>query len=218
MRERVGGVDRLREVRREGRSGSDGPEPRVRGEGSEKTSHPTPSIGLDEGPRDVKAVFTRLASGPRPTHRFGRQARECYLDYAGFHVDWEHRPDPDSPLYMQVSRDGFVLRLTEHFGDGAPGACCYVDFLGAKALHEKLSAKNDPYWRSGVPKTAAGRPQRTPVDPFGNKRYLGKKRGCGEKASPKRSTPLRDTPEGPSGKPGDELRGSVLTAQFGSRL
>ncbi len=74
---------------------------------------------------------------------------------------------------MQVSRDGLVLRLTEHFGDGAPGACFPVDDLGAKALHAKLSAKNDPYWRSGDPKTAAGRPQLTPVDPFGNELYLG---------------------------------------------
>lgn len=114
------------------------------GEGAEKTFRPTPSIGLDEGPRDVQAVFTCLASDPGPTHLFGRQAHECDLDYAGFHVDRELRPDPNSPRYMQVSRDGLVLRPTEHLGDGAPGACFQVDFLGAKALPAKLSAKNDP--------------------------------------------------------------------------
>jgi hypothetical protein len=39
------------------------------------------------------------------------KAREFYLDYAGFRVDWEHRFDPTAPLYMQVSRDGLVLHL-----------------------------------------------------------------------------------------------------------
>jgi hypothetical protein len=39
------------------------------------------------------------------------KAREFYLDYAGFHLDWEHRFEPTVPLYMQVSRDAssFIL-------------------------------------------------------------------------------------------------------------
>jgi len=49
------------------------------------------------------------------------KAREFYLDYAGFKVDWEHRVEPTAPLYMQVSRDGLVLHLSEHYGDGSPG-------------------------------------------------------------------------------------------------
>lgn len=101
------------------------------------------------------------------------KAREFYLDYAGFHLDWEHRSGPDSPLYMQVSRDGLVLHLSEHYGDGSPGACFHVEFLGVKSLHAELSAKNYPYWRPGITKTYGGTPQLTLVDPFGNKLYLG---------------------------------------------
>lgn len=38
-----------------------------------------------------------------------------------FRVDWEHRFEPGFPLYLQVSRDGLVLHLSEHHGDGSPG-------------------------------------------------------------------------------------------------
>jgi hypothetical protein len=100
------------------------------------------------------------------------KAREYYLDYAGFHLDWEHREASDSPLYMQVSRDGLVLHLSEHFGDGSPGTCFHVEFHGVKALHVELSAKKYPYWRPGVTKSYAGTAQLTLVDPFGNKLYL----------------------------------------------
>jgi catechol 2,3-dioxygenase-like lactoylglutathione lyase family enzyme len=42
------------------------------------------------------------------------KAREFYIDYLGFKVDWEHRFDPDAPVYMQISRDGLVIHLSEH--------------------------------------------------------------------------------------------------------
>jgi hypothetical protein len=37
------------------------------------------------------------------------KAREFYLDWLGFTVDWEHRFEPELPLYQQVSRSGLVL-------------------------------------------------------------------------------------------------------------
>ena len=37
------------------------------------------------------------------------KAREFYVDFLGFNVDWEHRFEPGLPLYMQVLRDGCVL-------------------------------------------------------------------------------------------------------------
>ncbi|MGA7859813.1 MAG: glyoxalase superfamily protein, partial [Terracidiphilus sp.] len=81
------------------------------------------------------------------------KAREFYLDYAGFHLDWEHRFEPDSPLYMQVSRDGLVLHLSEHYGDGSPGTRFQVDFEGVRELRAELSAKGYPYWRPGITKS-----------------------------------------------------------------
>jgi catechol 2,3-dioxygenase-like lactoylglutathione lyase family enzyme len=32
------------------------------------------------------------------------KAREFYLDFLGCKVDWEHRFEPDAPVYMRVSR------------------------------------------------------------------------------------------------------------------
>ena len=50
-----------------------------------------------------------------------RKAREFYVDFLGFTVDWEHRLEPDLPLYMQVSRGNLVLHLSEHHGGVSPG-------------------------------------------------------------------------------------------------
>jgi catechol 2,3-dioxygenase-like lactoylglutathione lyase family enzyme len=97
------------------------------------------------------------------------KAREFYLDYAGFHVDWEHRFDDNAPLYMQVSRDGLVLHLSEHYGDGSPGTRFQVTFKGVRELLAEISAKNYRYWRPGITETFWGRDQLNLLDPFGNR-------------------------------------------------
>jgi catechol 2,3-dioxygenase-like lactoylglutathione lyase family enzyme len=33
------------------------------------------------------------------------KAREFYVEFLGFKVDWEHRFEPGTPLYMQLSQD-----------------------------------------------------------------------------------------------------------------
>jgi len=97
------------------------------------------------------------------------KAREFYLDYADFRVDWEHRFDPSAPLYMQVSRDGLVLHLSEHHGDGSPGVRCQVMFQGVREVHAELATKNYPDWRPGITETFWGTEQLNLLDPFGNK-------------------------------------------------
>ena len=47
------------------------------------------------------------------------KAREFYIEFLGFKVDFEHRFEPDLPLFMQVSLGDVVLYLSEHHGD-----CC----------------------------------------------------------------------------------------------
>jgi glyoxalase superfamily protein len=54
------------------------------------------------------------------------KAREFYLDFLGCKVDWEARFTPDSPVYMQVSRQDFALHLSDHHGDATPGSHVYV--------------------------------------------------------------------------------------------
>lgn len=48
------------------------------------------------------------------------KAKEFYIQYLGFTLDWEHRFDDSAPLYMQISRDSLKIHLTEHYGDCSP--------------------------------------------------------------------------------------------------
>ena len=63
------------------------------------------------------------------------KAREFYVGFLGFTIDWEHRFEPGTPLYMQVSREGIVLHLSEHHGDGSPGVHLRIDVTGVHDLH-----------------------------------------------------------------------------------
>jgi catechol 2,3-dioxygenase-like lactoylglutathione lyase family enzyme len=39
------------------------------------------------------------------------KAKEFYVGYLGFSLDWEHHFEENTPAYLQVSRDGLVLHL-----------------------------------------------------------------------------------------------------------
>ena len=95
------------------------------------------------------------------------KAREFYVDYLGFRIDWEHRFDDDAPLYMQVSRDHVVLHLSEHHGDGTPGSAVYVTTQGVRAYHAELQARPSRYVNPGVGVDEIGTCM-TVIDPFGN--------------------------------------------------
>ena len=97
------------------------------------------------------------------------RARGFYVDWLGFTVDWEHRFHDDAPLYMQVSRDGLVLHLSEHSGDGTPGTVVYVTARGVAELHQELTAKPYRYLRPGLDEGHAGGPALNLLDPFGNR-------------------------------------------------
>ncbi|WP_376090176.1 glyoxalase superfamily protein [Roseomonas sp. CCTCC AB2023176] len=97
------------------------------------------------------------------------KAREFYLDFLGFSVDFEHRFAPDLPLFMQVSRGGLVLRLSEHHGDGSPGANVTVQATGLDALRDELLAKAYRYARPGIEEMPWGTREFRVTDPFGNR-------------------------------------------------
>jgi catechol 2,3-dioxygenase-like lactoylglutathione lyase family enzyme len=96
------------------------------------------------------------------------RAREFYVDWLGFRVDFEHRFDDDSPLYMQVSRDGLVLHLSEHSGDGTPGSVVYVTARGVAELHREIEAKPYQYLAPGLGTGPVGGDCLCLLDPFGN--------------------------------------------------
>ena len=97
------------------------------------------------------------------------KAREFYLGFLGFQVDFEHRFGDDFPLFMQVSRDGCVLRLSEHHGDACPGAAVTFMIEGISDLCAELTAKAYRYAKPGVTASEWGTLDMMIVDPFGNR-------------------------------------------------
>lgn len=96
------------------------------------------------------------------------KAREFYLGYLGFAVDFEHRFEPDLPLFMQVSRGDARLYLSEHHGDGSPGCHVTIEMSGIRYYHAELAAKNYRYMRPGLERQSWGATTVTVYDPFSN--------------------------------------------------
>jgi catechol 2,3-dioxygenase-like lactoylglutathione lyase family enzyme len=97
------------------------------------------------------------------------KAKEFYVGWLGFQVDWEHEFEPNTPKYMQVSRGNLVFHLSEHYGDGSPGAAVYVAMQGVKEFHAEITAKNYKYLRPGINRTPWNTWALDLLDPFGNK-------------------------------------------------
>ena len=59
----------------------------------------------------------RITSAPR--------SLEFYVNGLGFAVDWQHQFEPGFPLFMQLTRLGQTIFLTEHTGDCEVGGAVY---------------------------------------------------------------------------------------------
>ena len=97
------------------------------------------------------------------------KAREFYLGFLGFQVDFEHRFGDNFPLFMQVSRDGCVVRLSEHHGDACPGAAVTFMIEGIADLCTELAGKDYRYAKPDVTKSEWNTLDMSIVDPFGNR-------------------------------------------------
>lgn len=54
-----------------------------------------------------------------------RRSLAFYVDGLGFTVDWTHQFEPGFPLFMQLTRAGQTIFLTEHTGDCEVGGAVY---------------------------------------------------------------------------------------------
>jgi catechol 2,3-dioxygenase-like lactoylglutathione lyase family enzyme len=97
------------------------------------------------------------------------KAREFYVEWLGFNVDWAHRFESWAPLYMQVSRAGIVFHLSEHHGDGTPGSHVRIAITGVREFHAELSAKQYKNNRPELQRPAWGGTEFTVVDPVNNR-------------------------------------------------
>lgn len=96
------------------------------------------------------------------------RAKDFYVDFLGFTADWEHRFEPDAPVYMQVSRGDCRIHLSEHHGDGTPGTTIRVQVDELEAYHADLTAKRYKYYRPGLQDQDWGLREMSVKDPFGN--------------------------------------------------
>lgn len=97
------------------------------------------------------------------------KAKEFYVAWLGFKIDWEHRFEPGTPLYMQVSRGGCVIHLSEHHGDGTPGTAIRVKVDELEDFHAELQTRPYKNYRPGLQDQEWGAREMTVQDGSGNK-------------------------------------------------
>ncbi len=107
------------------------------------------------------------------------KAIEFYVGWLGFNIDWEHEFEPGTtPKFMQVSLNDASFYLSEHHGDGSPGAHVNIEnFTGLRQYHQQLNDKHYKYGRPGleVPEWNQRSINMTVYDPFGNQLIFSEK-------------------------------------------
>lgn len=95
------------------------------------------------------------------------KAKEFYVDFLGFKIDWEHRFGENFPLYYQISRAGLTLHLSGHHGDATPGSGVFVNMIGVRELHKELNDKDFRHAKPEITEQPWGI-EMIVTDPFGN--------------------------------------------------
>ncbi|MGG1518582.1 glyoxalase superfamily protein [Paenibacillus oryzisoli] len=97
------------------------------------------------------------------------KAKQFYLDYLGFTLAWEHRFEPDMPLYMEVVLGALKLHLSEHYGDCTPGSSIRIEIQNLDDFHARLLSQQHRYSRPGIETTPWHTREMRLTDPFGNR-------------------------------------------------
>ncbi|WP_394887230.1 glyoxalase superfamily protein [Mesorhizobium sp. AaZ16] len=100
------------------------------------------------------------------------KAREFYVGFLSFEVQWEHRFDENSPLYMEVVRDGCALHLSEHYGDASPGSAVRIRVEDITGLHRELRARDYRFAKPGLEEMPWKTREVSITDLFGNRLHF----------------------------------------------
>lgn len=105
------------------------------------------------------------------------KAREFYIDWMGFSINWEHRYGDNFPLYMEIQKDNIRLHLTEHHGDSTPGSKVFIEFNNGSLqdYHKTLTEKDYRYNKPGLETAPWNAITMEVIDPFGNKLLFSQK-------------------------------------------
>lgn len=97
------------------------------------------------------------------------KAKEFYAHFLGFNIDWEHRFEDNTPLYMQISKECCIIHLSEHHGDSSPGASLRITTKNIDKYHKELVDKRYRHARPGIQEMPWGTRDMAISDPFGNR-------------------------------------------------
>ena len=117
----------------------------------------------------VIAAWSSLPEEARQRILDEAKAREFYIDYLGFKIEFEHRFNDNAPLFMGISRGDVYLFLSEHHGDGIPGTYVRIDVQGVEELQAELKQKKYKYMNPGLQDQEWGRRELVVYDAFGNR-------------------------------------------------
>ena len=95
------------------------------------------------------------------------EAVEFYIDLLGFTIDWEHRFGYSEPVYMQISRNGLTLHLSENKRFQTE-VIIFVDTRGIEEFYNELTEKTTTGSVPVIHKTGWQTLQLEIEDPFGN--------------------------------------------------
>ncbi|KEK22916.1 glyoxalase superfamily protein [Bacillus gaemokensis] len=97
------------------------------------------------------------------------KAKEFYIHFLDFKLDWDHRFNENAPLYMQISNLDHLIHLSEHHGDCCPGAAIRIEISQIEQFHKKILSKQYKYSCPGLEVTPWNTKEIELLDPFGNK-------------------------------------------------
>ena len=95
------------------------------------------------------------------------KAKEFYVEFLGFKIDWEHRFGQGEPVYMQISKNDLILHLSEN-KRFQTGIIIFVEAKGVEEFHFELLSKNTSHLVPDLSKTNWQTKQMELEDPFGN--------------------------------------------------
>lgn len=91
-----------------------------------------------------------------------------YVGGLGFAVDWQHQFEPGFPLFIQLTREGQTIFITEHAGDCEVGGAVYFLVPDVDRCFEEFSARG-VLLASSPANTAWGTREMVVEDPDGNR-------------------------------------------------
>lgn len=99
------------------------------------------------------------------------KARDFYVDFLGFEIEFEHRFSENAPLYLGLRHGDCRLHVSEHYNDSSPGVAVRIAADDVVAYMRELNAKKHKYCGPGTEQrelTPWGTIEATIADPFGN--------------------------------------------------